>query len=88
MHRFDYKDTPKKLLTPSIVSQIAALHEYKGKQDLYISAQVDTLSALLEIAKIRIKSLDASVRTQYFPKCGLPCRKFSMYCYLCVCGKI
>ena len=62
MHQFDYKDTPKKLLTPSIVSQIAALHEYKGKQDLYISAQVDTLSALLEIAKIRINLTDARGR--------------------------
>lgn len=45
MHQFDYKDTPKQLLTPSIVSQIAALHEYKGKQELYISAKADTLSA-------------------------------------------
>ena len=53
MHQFDYKDTPKSLLTPSIVSQIAALHEYKGKQELYISAKADTLSALLEIAKIQ-----------------------------------
>ena len=65
MHQFDYKDTPKKLLTPSIVSQIAALHEYKGKQDLYISVQVDTLSALLEIAKIQSTKASNSIEGIY-----------------------
>ena len=63
MHQFDYKEYPKKLLTPSIVSQIAALHEYKGKQDLYISAQVDTLSALLEILQ-EMSKVPASSRTR------------------------
>lgn len=33
--------------------QLAILHEYKGKQDLYVSAKSDTLSALLNIAKIQ-----------------------------------
>ncbi len=53
MHQFDYKNTPEQLLTPSIVRQLAILHEYKGKQDLYVSAKADTLSALLNIAKIQ-----------------------------------
>lgn len=53
MHLLDYKETPKKLLTPSFVGQIATLHEHKGKQDLYVSAKADTLSALLEVAKIQ-----------------------------------
>jgi Fic family protein len=32
---------------------IATLHEYKGKQELYIEAKADVLSALLDIAKIQ-----------------------------------
>lgn len=53
MHTFDYKDFPNKLLTPEIVNMIAALHEFKGKQELYIEAKTDVLSALLNIAKIQ-----------------------------------
>ena len=53
MHQFDYKTVPEKLLTPSIVKQLSLLHEYRGKQELYISAQSDTLSALLDIAKVQ-----------------------------------
>lgn len=62
MHLFDYNTTPKKLLTPSIVKQISLLHEFRGKQELYISAKSDTLSALLDIA--RIQSTKASNRIE------------------------
>lgn len=65
MHQFNYKDTPKNLLTPSIVCQIAALHEYKGKQDLYISAKADILSVLLEIAKIQSTKASNSIEGIY-----------------------
>lgn len=53
MHQFDYNTAPEKLLTPSIVNQLSLLHEFRGKQELYISAKSDTLSALLDIAKIQ-----------------------------------
>lgn len=53
MHTFDYKNLPKQLLTPDIVNQLSMLHEFRGKQDLFISAKSDTLSALLDIAKIQ-----------------------------------
>ena len=48
-----HKKLPEKLLTPTIVNQLSLLHEFRGKQDLYISAKSDTLSALLDIAKIQ-----------------------------------
>jgi Fic family protein len=35
------------------VNLISAIHEYKGKQDLFIEAQADSLRQLLEIAKIQ-----------------------------------
>lgn len=62
MHQFNYKTAPAKLLTPSIVNQLSLLHEFKGKQELYISAKSDTLSALLDIAKIQ--SIKASNRIE------------------------
>ena len=53
MHTFDYKETPKQLLTPEIVNMLSSLHEFRGKQELYIEAEADVLTALLDIAKIQ-----------------------------------
>ena len=53
MHTFDYKETPKQLLTPDIVNMLSSLHEFRGKQELYIEAKSDVLTALLDIAKIQ-----------------------------------
>ena len=53
------------MLTPSIVRQLAILHEYKGKQDLYVSAKSDTLSALLNIAKIQSTRSSNSIEGIY-----------------------
>ena len=53
MHTFDYKETPKLLLTPDIVNILSSLHEFRGKQELYIEAEADVLTALLDIAKIQ-----------------------------------
>ena len=53
MHKFDYKETPKQLLTPDIVNMLTSLHEFRGKQELYIEAESDVLTALLDIAKIQ-----------------------------------
>ncbi len=53
MHIFDYKEAPKGLLTPDIVNMLSALHEFRGKQELYIEAESDVLTALLDIAKIQ-----------------------------------
>jgi Fic family protein len=53
MHIFDYKKAPKQLLTPDIVNMLSSLHEFRGKQELYIEAESDVLTALLDIAKIQ-----------------------------------
>ena len=53
MHTFDYSETPKQLLTPTIVNMLSSLHEFRGKQELYIEAESDVLTALLDIAKIQ-----------------------------------
>lgn len=53
MHLFDYKDKPTELLTPEVVSILNTLYECKGRQDLFIEAQPDVLTQLLDVAKIQ-----------------------------------
>ena len=53
MHIFDYKNAPVKLLTPEITALLSAIHEYKGKQELYLNARPDVLNALIEVAKVQ-----------------------------------
>jgi hypothetical protein len=62
MRAFDFKTEYNKLLTPDIVSYLTQIHEYKGQQDLVIEAKADTLTELLEIAKIQ--STEASNRIE------------------------
>lgn len=53
MRSFDYKEEWKKLLTPEIVMYLTRIHEFKGEQTLFIEAKADTLSQLVDIAKIQ-----------------------------------
>ena len=53
MHFFDYQNAPVKLLTPEITALLSAIHEFKGKQELYLNAKPDVLNALMEIAKVQ-----------------------------------
>ena len=53
MRIFDYGARYARLLRPEIVSLVSQIHEYKGEQALFIEARADTLTQLLEIAKIQ-----------------------------------
>ena len=53
MHYYNYKNKWQKLLTPEVVSLLTQIHEYKGEQTLFIEAKADTLTQLVEIAKIQ-----------------------------------
>ena len=53
MREFDYITTPKKLLTPEIVQMMGSIHEHKGKQELFLEANIDELKTLLEVALIQ-----------------------------------
>ena len=44
---FDFIVSPAKLLTPEIVQMVSSIHEYKGKQELFLEANVDELKTLL-----------------------------------------
>ena len=53
MRDFDYIASPAKLLTPEIVQMVGSIHEHKGKQELFLEANVDELKTLLEVALIQ-----------------------------------
>lgn len=53
MRTFNYREKWKELLTPEIVSYLTLIHEFKGEQTLFIEAKADTLTQLVEIAKIQ-----------------------------------
>ena len=53
MHEFDFINRPKELLTPEVVALLTRLHECRGRQELFIEAEPDVLTALLEVAKIQ-----------------------------------
>lgn len=58
MRDYDYSNKWQKLLTPEIVSLLTKIHEFKGRQKLFIEQKIDVLTQLMEIAKIQ--STDAS----------------------------
>lgn len=53
MRNYSYKNEWKKLLTPEIVAMLTRIHEYKGEQNNFLGATKDTLTHLVEIAKIQ-----------------------------------
>lgn len=53
MHKFEYSENAKKLLTPETVSLLSTIYEHKGRQQLFVEAKNDELNSLLEIAKIQ-----------------------------------
>lgn len=62
MRTFNYSNLPGPLLTPEISNLLSAIHEYRGKQTLFITARKDVLQSLLEIAEVQ--STDASNRIE------------------------
>ena len=58
MREYNYNAKWKELLTPKIVSMLSQIHELKGEQNLYIETKSDTLTQLVEVAKIQ--SIEAS----------------------------
>lgn len=53
MRSFDYIKTPEQLLTSEIVQMVGSIHEHKGKQELFLEANIDELKTLLEVALIQ-----------------------------------
>lgn len=62
MRRFDYNAVPEGLITAETMDLLSAVHEYKGRQALYLAAKPDVLDALTEVAKVQ--SAEASNRIE------------------------
>jgi Fic family protein len=53
MRTFEYGRIAKDLMTNDVFNLVAAIHEYKGQQKLFIGSKADVLTSLLEVAKIQ-----------------------------------
>ena len=58
MRKYDFQNEWQKLLVPDIVALLTQIHEFKGEQNLFVEANSDTLTQLVEVA--RIQSTEAS----------------------------
>lgn len=62
MHRYDFQNEWQKLLVPDIVALLTQIHEYKGEQNLLVKFTGDTLTQLVDLA--RIQSTEASSKIE------------------------
>lgn len=53
MRSFDYSDLRNKTWDNEILGLVAQIHEYKGRQELYLKQKPEELDKLIEIAKIQ-----------------------------------
>ena len=53
MRKFDLLKESNSLMNNNIINLLFSIHEYKGKQSLYIEAKPDILSSLLSVARIQ-----------------------------------
>ena len=53
MRTFDLFKESESLMNNNIVNLLTNIHEFKGKQELYIEAEPDILSSLLSVAKVQ-----------------------------------
>ena len=58
MKEINYRKIEEMPITIEVMNMISALHEYKGRQELYIETQPEILERLMEVA--RIQSTEAS----------------------------
>ena len=65
MRSFDLSKEISSLMNTNIINLIAQIHEYKGKQELYLRAKPDILSSLLSMAKIQSTSASNKIEGIY-----------------------
>lgn len=53
VHDYAFDSKWEKLLTPEIVSLLTQIHEYRGMQTFYVESKADSLTQLMEFAKIQ-----------------------------------
>ena len=61
MRQFDYSEKWVSVLIPDVIMLLTQIHEFKGKQDLYLDAKEDVLLQLVEVAKIQSTKASNSI---------------------------
>ena len=61
MRKFDYQTLAEKTWDNEILSYVAKIHEYKGRQEMYIRQKSVELERLVEIAKIQSTEASNSI---------------------------
>ena len=64
MKEINYRKIEEMPITIEVMNMISALHEYKGRQELYIETQPEILERLMEVA--RIQSTEASNKIEVY----------------------
>ena len=62
MRSFDYRRLGECLWDGEVVSLLSQIHEYKGRQDLFVSQRPSSVARLVEIAKVQ--SVESSNRIE------------------------
>lgn len=50
---FDYENRPEELMTSDVMGMVSAIHEHRGKQELYRATKPEVLEKLCEVAMIQ-----------------------------------
>lgn len=53
MRNFDYSELAKRSWDSEIIGLVAQIHEYKGRQELYLKQKPAELDRLIEVAKVQ-----------------------------------
>ncbi|WP_330363851.1 Fic family protein [Proteocatella sphenisci] len=53
MKEFNYREINSDLMVAEIMNIVSKIHEYKGKQELFMKVKPDILKSMLEVAKIQ-----------------------------------
>lgn len=61
MRNYNYTNKWVKLLSPDIVALLSQIHEFKGRQNLFIELKEGTLTHLVELAKIQSTSASNAI---------------------------
>ena len=70
MRHFDYTSLINKTWDNEVINYLSLIHEYKGKQSVYIRQQPQELERLVEIAKVQsTEASNAIASAQRKPVC-------------------
>lgn len=61
MRHFNYTDLVNKSWDNEVINYLSLIHEYKGKQGVYIQQQPQELERLIEIAKVQSTEASNSI---------------------------